>query len=72
MYFWERGVKSGGSMNSVMFGKNFGRAINCHKVMAKSLERLLFDRYLETTWSKSLPDNLLQAINHLIKELQKT
>ena len=37
----EAGVITVGFMNGVIFGKNYSRAINCHKVMAKSLERLL-------------------------------
>ena len=36
--------------------------------MAESLERLLLDRYLETRPLKGLPDELLQAINHIINE----
>ena len=39
--------------------------------MAKSLERLLLDRYLETRCLKGLPGDLLQAINrinHIINE----
>ena len=43
----EAGVISVGFMNGVISGKN-SRAINCRKVMTKSLERLLLDRYLET------------------------
>ena len=35
-------------MNGVISGKNYSRAINCHKVMAKSLRRILLYRYLET------------------------
>ena len=46
----EEAVISVGSMNGVMSGKNYSRAINCHKVMGKSLERLLLDRYLETRY----------------------
>ena len=67
----EAGVTSVGFINGVIFGKNYGRAINCHKVMAKSLERLLLDRYLETRCLKGLPCDLLQAIdriNHIINE----
>ena len=33
--------------------------------MAKSLERVLLDRYLETRRLKDLPDDLLQAIDHI-------
>ena len=42
----EAGVMPVGSMNGVMSRKNYSCAINCLKVMAKSLERLLLDRYL--------------------------
>ena len=49
----EAGIMFVGSMDGVMSSKNYSRAINCHKVMAESLERLLIDRYLETRSSKS-------------------
>ena len=67
----EAEVISVGFINGVISGKNYSRAINCHKVMAKSLERLLLDRYSETRCLKSLPGDLLQAIdriNHIIIE----
>ena len=64
----ETGIMSVGSMNGVMSGKTYSRAINCHKVMAESLERLLLDRYLETRFLKRLPGDLLQAIDHIINE----
>ena len=32
-----------GSTNGLMSGKNYSRAINCHKVIAEGLERLLLD-----------------------------
>ena len=38
------GVMSVGSMNGVMYSKNYSRSINCHKVLAESLERLLLDK----------------------------
>ena len=67
----ETRVISVGFINGVISGKNYGRAINCRKVMAKGLERLLLDRYLETRCLKGLPGDLLQAIdriNHIIYE----
>ena len=64
----EAGIMSVGSTNVVMSSKTYSRAINCHKVMAESLERLLLDRYLETRSSKGLPDDLLQAIDHIINK----
>ena len=63
------GFISVGFINGVISGKKYSRAINGHKVMAKSLERLLLDRYLETRCLKGLPGDLLQAIdcsNHII------
>ena len=67
----EAGVIFVGFMNGVISGKNYSRTTNCHEVMAKSLERLLLDRYLETGCLKGLPGDLLQAIdynNHIINE----
>ena len=67
----EAGVISVGSINGVISNKNYSHAINSHKVMAKSLERLLLDKYLETRRLKGLPGDLLQAIdriNHIINE----
>ena len=57
-----------GSMNSVMFGKNYNRAINCHKAMAENLEKLLFDKCVETTCLTGIPGGLLQAKVHIINE----
>ena len=67
----EAGIISVGFINGVISGKNYSRAINCHKVMGKSMERPLLDRYLETRCLKGLPGDLLQAINcinHIINE----
>ena len=65
------GVISVGFINRVISGKNYSCAINCHKVMAKSLQRLLLDSYLETRCLEGLPGDLLQAIDridHIINE----
>ena len=67
----EGGVKSVSFINGVISVKNYSHAINCHKVMVKSLERLLLGRYLETRCLKGLPGDLLQAIdriNHVINK----
>ena len=67
----EVGVISVGFINGAISGKSYSRAINCHKVMVKSLERLLLDRYLETRCLKGLPGDLPKAINrinHIINE----
>ena len=61
----EAGAISVGFMNDVISGKNYSRAINCHKVTAKSMERLLYHRFLEARCLKDLPGDLLQAIDHI-------
>ena len=37
-----------GSMSGVTEGKNWDRAMNTHKSMLEALERLLYDKYIET------------------------
>ena len=61
----EAGVIYVGFISGVIPGKNYSRAMNCHKVMAKSLERLLLDRHLDTRCLKGLPGDLLQAIDRI-------
>ena len=56
------------SVGGVMSGKNYSRALNCHKVMVESLEKLLLDKYLESRYLKGLLGDLLQAIDHIIKK----
>ena len=58
----EAGVIAVGFMNGVISGKNYSRAINAHKVMAKTLERLLLNRYLETRCVKYFCCNLLLSL----------
>ena len=55
---WEAGIISVSFMNGVIFEKNYSRPINDHKVMAKSLERLLLDRYPETRCLRGIMGNL--------------
>lgn len=43
----EAGLISSGSLQGVLSGKHYERALSCHKIMLESLERLLLERYLE-------------------------
>ena len=43
----EADLISTGSLSSVLAGKNYARAINCHKTLLEALERLLFLRFLD-------------------------
>ena len=42
----ESELRSCGSLVGVFTGKSYARAMNCHKVMQKPLERLLFEKFL--------------------------
>ena len=66
------GVMFVSTMNGVMSSNNYSHAINCHKALAGSLERLLLGRYLETSL-KDLPGDLLHTMIILfMRELLKT
>ena len=43
----ESGLMTSGSMVSVLSGKGYSRAINCHKSLVEGLERLLMKNFLE-------------------------
>ena len=44
--FQESGLVSG-SVNGVMNGKNYDRALHCHKILMEALERLLMQAFLQ-------------------------
>ena len=44
----EAELAKSGTVHGVMSGKNYSRAIVCHKTMLEALERLLFSVFLET------------------------
>lgn len=45
--FLEAGMLASGSLNGVLSGKHYDRAIHCHVVMLECLERLLLEQYAE-------------------------
>ena len=42
-----------GSMSGVIEGKNWDRAMNTHKSMLEALEKIFYDKYIETHESLS-------------------
>ena len=42
----EAGLMTSGSLSGVLSGKNYDRAMHCHKIVVESLERLLLEKYL--------------------------
>ena len=50
----ESELMSCGSLVGVQKGKNYARALNCHKVMLESLKRLLFEKFLAVQGDQAL------------------
>ena len=55
--------------------KNYSRSINCHKVMAEAIERMLLLKYIDDTGSELLPNNsqseLRRTVNHFVTNRDK-
>ena len=64
----EAGVCASGSLDKVMSGKHFNRALRVHKVMLEALERLLLEKF-----EQSLPQTeiLSQEASELLLNLSK-
>ena len=62
-------------MKGVVSGKNYSRSINCHKVMAEAIERILLLKYIDDTVSELLPKNsqseLRRTVNHFVTNRDK-
>ena len=56
----ESELMSCGSLVSVLKGKSYAQALNCHNVMLESLERLLFERFLAVQGDLSFSESLSQ------------
>ena len=56
----ESELMSCGSLVGVLKGKSYARALNCHKVMLESLERLLFEKFLAVQGDQSFSESLSQ------------
>ena len=69
----ESGLMSVGSMKGVVSGKNYSRSINCHKVMAEAIERMLLLKYIDDTGSEVLTKNsqseLRRTVNHFVTNM---
>ena len=54
----EAGLVRSGSMNAVLSGKQYNRAIACHKTLVEALERLLLQAFMKTTHEDQLMEVL--------------
>ena len=56
----EAGVCASGSLQKVMSGKHYNRALRVHKLMPEALERLLYDAFRNHEESSELLTNETQ------------
>lgn len=50
----EAGLISSGSIDGVMTGRHYDRALHCHQVLVECLEQLLFEKYLSQKNDRNL------------------
>ena len=66
----EAGLIGSGSVNGVLSGKHYERAMYCHKILLESLERILLDKFLEQEDEDvifaTLPEGTRDKVNTLI------
>lgn len=70
----ESGLMSSGSLEGVTSGKNYSRAIHCHKAMVEALERLLLQSFDTTrNTERRLGDNpeTKEKLDKLLKDRNK-
>ena len=69
----ESELMSCGSLVGVLTGKSYARAMNCHKVMLESLERLLFEKFLvlqgEDAFLEKLSEESRKNLEALVKDI---
>ena len=62
----EAGICASGSIEKVMTGKHYNRALRVHKVVLEALERLLL-QYLRSNSGDELDESTWEAVMHLAK-----
>jgi len=65
----EAGLITSGSLHGVLSGKNYSRAIHCHKVLLESLERLLMQQYLSSLQQDDIFDGLSDESKDQLQDL---
>ncbi|MCG7882443.1 MAG: hypothetical protein JAY96_12745 [Candidatus Thiodiazotropha endolucinida] len=65
----EAGLIGTGSIQGVLTGKHYERAMHCHKIVLESLERLLLEQFLVQRDSNQLLDTLPEAAQLKVQNL---
>jgi hypothetical protein len=63
----ESGLIGSGSIQGVLSGKHYDRAMHCHKVLLESLERLLLEQFLITRNEQMVFDSLPETSKLLLE-----
>ena len=62
----EAGLIGSGSLQGVISGKHYERALHCHKVLTEALEQLLFRQYEENEGAE-LTQEVHRIIDHVVE-----
>ena len=68
----EAGLISSGSINGVLSGKHYSRAMHCHRILLEALERKLFDRFVARKGEVDLLSLLQEDSIRLLEELRES
>jgi len=68
----EAGLISSGSLQGVLSGKHYDRALHCHKIILECLERLLLSQYLTSTGEEEVFTRLPEESKRILDKLLKT
>ena len=68
----EANLISSGSILGVLSGKNYSRAVRCHKVLFESLHRLLISKFVEEHGFCSVLDGIQEEKLKIIEDLEKS
>ena len=68
----EAGLVGSGTVYGVFSGKNYSRAMVCHKTVLESLERLLMKRFVEHKGESNFFDNLTETAKLKLNEIKST
>ena len=72
----EAGLIASGSLQGVISGKHYDRAMHCHKIMLECLERLLLEQYManqnEQELFSSIPADSMKKLHDLLQSLTET
>lgn len=67
--FTEADLITPGSLHWVMTGKNYSRAVQCHKTMQESIERLVIQQYLTSPNQEGILSGLSEESTNKMKDL---